>query len=134
MIALDNNSLFNSICNLKSLDKLLKKGLTCDGKVNINNNNGYYLYQPVIKCSDGYETNLLYKKIIDDNKTVTSGNGLYKMNDYYLFRGENLNNYVKFANKNWQIVRINNDNSLRLILIYNVESVVWDNRYNIEKK
>ena len=120
--------------NLKSLDKLLKKGLTCDGKVNISNNNSYYLYQPVIKCSDGYETNLLYKKIINDNKIVTSSNGLYKMNDYYLFRGENLNNYVKFANKNWQIVRINNDNSLRLILTDNLDSVVWDNRYNIDKK
>lgn len=119
--------------NLKSLDKLLKKGLTCDGKVNVSNNNGYYLYQPIIKCSDNYETNLLYKKILNDNKVTTSGNGLYSISNYYVFRGENLNNYVKFADMNWQIVRINNDNSIRLILTDNLDSVVFDDRYNTIK-
>lgn len=119
--------------NLKSLDKLLDKGLTCEGNVNISNNNGYYLYQPVIKCSDNYETNLLYQKILNDNPVATSGNGLYKMNDYYLFRGENLNNYIKFAGMNFQIIRVNNDNTIRMLLIDNIETTTWDDRYNSEK-
>ena len=119
---------------LKDPDKLLKKNVTCTGGVNVSNNNGYYLYQPVIDCSDGYKTNLLYKKILEDNPTKTSGDGLYKINDYYLFRGENLNNYVQFAGKNWQILRINSDNTIRIILIDSLEAVPWDNRYNIEKK
>lgn len=119
---------------LKDPKKLLKNGVTCSGSVNVSVANEKYLYQPNITCSDNYETNLLYKKVLNDNPVTTSSDGLYKMNDYYLFRGENLNNYVKFANKNWRIVRINNDNSIRLILVDNLDTVTWDNRYNIEKK
>lgn len=118
--------------DLKSMDKLLDKGLTCEGSVNVSNNNGYYLYQPVIKCSDDYETSLLYKKILEDNSVVKSGDGLYKINDYHLFRGENLNNYVKFADMNFQIIKINNDNTIRMILIDNLEATPWDDRYNTE--
>lgn len=120
--------------SLKSLDKLLDKGLTCNGDVRVSNNNGFYLYQPNIKCSDNYETNLLYKRIINDNPIVSSGDGLYSVGNYYLFRGENINNYVTFANMNWRIVRINDDNTIRLILIDNLDSSVWDNRYNVDKK
>lgn len=120
--------------NLKSLDKLLDKGLTCEGNVNVSNNNGYYLYQPVIKCSDNYETNLLYQKILKDNPVVTSGNGIYKVDDYHLFRGENLNNYVKFSNMNFQILRINSDNTVRMILIDNINTTSWDDRYNVQKQ
>ena len=118
---------------IKSPSKLLKKGNTCTGGVNISNNNGYYLYQPVINCKD-YNTDLLYKRILKDNPVTNYRDGLYKVNDYYLFRGENLNNYVSFANKNWRILRINKDNTIRIILIDSLESVTWDNRYNIDKK
>lgn len=120
--------------NLKSPDKLLDKGLTCEGNVKVSNNNGYYLYQPVIKCSDEYETDLLYKKILNDNPVVTSGNGLYKINDYHLFRGEDLNNYVKFSDMNFQIIKINSDNTIRMLLIDNIEATVWDDRYNTQKQ
>ena len=119
---------------IKSMDKLLKKGLTCNGEVNVSNNNGFYLYQPNIECSDKYKTNLLYKKILEDNPLVESGNGLYKMNDFYIYRGENLNNYVQFAGYNWQILRINNDNTIKLIYADDLKSSVWDNRYNTTEK
>ena len=118
--------------NLKSLDKLLDKGLTCEGNVNVSNNNGFYLYQPIIKCSDSYETNLLYKKILSDNPVTTSGDGLYKVNDYYLYRGETLKNYASFTGKKYQIIKINNDNTIRMILVDNIDMTVWDNRYNNE--
>ncbi len=46
-------------------------------------------------------------------------NGLYKtFDDYgasYYFRGEVENNYVVFANKMWRIIRVNGDDSIRLI-------------------
>ena len=116
--------------NLKSLDKLLDKGLTCTGNVNVSNNNGYYLYQPIVECSDDYKTNLLYKKILENNNIVESGNGLYKMNDFYIYRGENLNNHANFAGHKWLILRINNDNTIKIILDENIDTVVWDDRYN----
>lgn len=118
---------------LQSPDKLLNKGLTCTGKVNVNKNNDDYMYQPDIKCSDKYETNFLYKKIIKEN-VVTTGNGLYNINGEYIFRGDNINNLVKFGEKNWRIVKINKDNTIRLILDDNLQPVVWDDRYNVERK
>lgn len=117
---------------IKDPEKLLKKDVTCQGQVNVSNNNGYYIYQPVIKCSDGYKTDLLANKIIKDNPVKTSGDGLYKVNNGYLFRGEFLNNYVKFIGKTWRIVRINKDKSIRIIMEDSIDSVPWDNRYNID--
>lgn len=118
---------------LKSLDELLDKGTSCTGYVNVSKNNGYYSYIPYVDCGDDYKTNLLVNVIKNEKNVVTTGNGLYKMNDYYLFRGENLNNHVSFAGKNWLILRVNNDNTIRLLLEDKSESVVWDDRYNTEK-
>ena len=54
------------------------------------------------------------KKSIDD-KT----NGIYSSEDdlgtSYYFRGNVTNNYVKFANKYWRIIRINGDGTIRMI-------------------
>jgi len=48
-----------------------------------------------------------------------ANSGVYKANDNdgesYYFRGGVTNNYVKFANKYWRIIRINGDGSIRLI-------------------
>ena len=75
----------------------------------------------------------LYEKILEDNPNVSTrsdfstafttsnnGNTIYKASgqdgkDTYYFAGQVTNNYVKFANKYWRIVRINEDNSVRLI-------------------
>jgi len=50
---------------------------------------------------------------------LESNSGVYKANDNdgisYYFRGSVTNNYVKFANKYWRIIRINGDGSIRLI-------------------
>ena len=57
------------------------------------------------------------------NFTTTSiedgTNGIYSSEDdlgtSYYFRGNVTNNYVKFANKYWRIIRINGDGSIRMI-------------------
>ena len=52
---------------------------------------------------------------------ATTDEGVYKVSDgvyggySYYWRGAVTNNYVKFANKCWRIVRINGDGSMRLI-------------------
>lgn len=77
---------------------------------------------------------LLKDKIMGDN-TLKSGipnfnindtMGFYQSNDNsgnsYYFRGAVTNNYVSFADLIWRVVRINGDNSIRLVLndfIYN---------------
>ncbi len=57
----------------------------------------------------------------DFSKVATTDEGVYKVSDgmyggySYYWRGAVTNNYVKFANKCWRIVRINGDGSMRLI-------------------
>ena len=118
---------------LKSLDKLLKDDLTCDGYVKVSKNNNYYSYMPYLDCGNDYKTKMLSEVITNEQNIVNSGNGLYKVSDYYLFKGENINNYLKFAGKNWRIIRVNNDNTIRIILADKITPVVWDDRYNTEK-
>ena len=57
--------------------------------------------------------------IPDFSKIATTDEGVWKaQDDYgtsYYFRGAVENNYVKFANFYWRIIRINGDGSIRLI-------------------
>ena len=64
------------------------------------------------------------KKSLDDDSTIASNQGdgtkgIYKTEDdfgtSYYFRGAVENNYVKFANYYWRIIRINGDGSIRMI-------------------
>ena len=92
--------------------------------------------------------NYLAGRILSDNelKTTTpdfdvaptdATSGLYQMADdlgtsYYL-RGNITNNYVKFANRLWRIVRINGDGSIRLITEDSVEGSVFNTTYDTHK-
>ncbi len=55
----------------------------------------------------------------DFSQVATTDEGVYKAEDddgdTYYFRGAVTNNYVKFANKFWRIIRINGDGTIRLI-------------------
>lgn len=146
----DGGKLTLSISNLVSdQSEYLGDDNSCSGGIDITNNNGYYLYTPNISCTDGYATKKLTTELTDKEKIVTSGNGLYQYNDYYIYRGESVNNYVVFNNQLWRIIRINADGSIKMIETNYIvkekndnmsfksskrSSVVWDNRYNEEKK
>ena len=118
----------NKIKNL-----ILTTGETCSGEIMVSNNNGYYLYIPKLTCND-ISTKTLVDKLTESKNLVTTGSGLYKYDDIYIYRGENLNNYLSFADKIWQIIKINSDGTLRIIDTTRGKSFTWDNRYNIEKK
>lgn len=64
------------------------------------------------------------KKNLQNNSTIASNQGdgtkgIYSAEDdfgtSYYFRGTVENNYIKFANKYWRIIRINGDGSIRMI-------------------
>lgn len=61
---------------------------------------------------------------------VTNGRGLYKEtvgdSSTYFFRGNVVNNYVKFAGELWRIIRINEDGSVRLIYNGTIGSVAYN--------
>ena len=118
---------------LKDISKLTpNKEAICKGKVRVKTNNNYTLYTAFLDCGEDYKTK--YLSDIIKKEVVETGDGLYAYNDTYVFRGENVNNYVSFAGKEWRILRINNDNSIRLFETTIREEVVWDNRYNIDVK
>ena len=86
---------------------------------------GYYYFKfnnkkeskPVVK-------ELLINKII--NKTVTTGDGLYKNKDDLVYRGYNVNNYLKYSNLMWRIVKVNKDNSITLVLDNKITDLPFD--------
>ena len=74
---------------------------------------------PLLKCEgfrEVYDSSCLSNKFTEED----NGNGLFAAPDNdgtsYYFRGKVDNNNVKFANKNWKILRINGDGTIRLIL------------------
>ena len=118
---------------IKSFDKLLtNKEAVCSGYVNVSNNNEHYLYLPYMDCGDDYKTTKLYTKILENNPITDNSDGLYKINNDYIFRGEFVNNYVSFANKLWRIVKITEDGTIRMIETKRIGSFIWDDRYNID--
>ena len=76
-----------------------------------------YLYEKILEDNPNVETRSSFSAVFT---TSNNGNTIYKASgqgglDTYYFAGTVTNNYVKFANKYWRIVRINEDNSVRLI-------------------
>ena len=119
---------------MKDLNTYTKDNVKCTGSVSVENENDDYLYTPNLDCGSTYSTVSLVSKILADNDTVTSGYGLYSNNGSYVFRGENINNYVKLGNSLWRIVKItSNDN---VVLVSETGAGFphsWDDRYNEEK-
>ena len=118
---------------IKELTKYNKNADSCSASVRVVNNNGNYLNLPSLKCSD-YSTTTLYDQIIKNEPIVEEGSGLYLLNDEYVYRGEYPNNYLKFADKTWRILSINNDKEIRLLQVDSFQETPWDNRYNVNAK
>lgn len=116
---------------IDDLDKILEDDTTCSGTLTIENNNNYYMYSPKLDCTSSDETykiETLKDVLLED--LVTSGNGLYSMSDGFYYRGDNVDNYVIFDGLLWRVLKINTDNSIKLIEVERREAVVWDDRYN----
>ena len=66
----------------------------------------------------------------DFSKAATTDEGVFKTQDddgdTYYFRGAVENNYVKFADKYWRIIRINGDGSIRIILNDSIEKSAFN--------
>lgn len=117
---------------MKPLSKM-RKNTQCSGTVVVQKINNEYIYTPYLDCGNSYKTKELFNAVKDENKTVTSGNGLYEMNGELVFRGDNVNNYVQLSKGLFRIIKITSENKILLIpefeeYYYNT----WDDRYNTE--
>ena len=125
-----DDATLTSLGYLKSLADLVKKeNVTCTGKVVITYNNGKYRYTPLLDCGDEYKSQTLASHIISTVDRVYTDDGLYDLNGEYVYRGENVNNHVRFSGHDYRIVKITNDHVV-LILDERLDRSVWDDRFN----
>ena len=80
----------------------------------------YYGYRSLYYYSKQYyklsaEAATLYGRVLNDNKLIKSGDGLHQDTEGHYFKGNVLNNYVKYSNRLFRIIRVNKDNSIRII-------------------
>ena len=124
---------------IKSSNRTLKDS-SCKGSVTVRlngsslekNKGGFLNYNVYLKCSK-YETNTLGSKLKEN--IVTSKSGLYESEDGYIFKGDKVNNYINFYNKDYRIMGITSNGLVRLIREeYEPISRMWDNKYNVEVK
>lgn len=138
---LPNNDTETKKMNLKNLisSGLIKEAseyfdkdtITCDGTVTVYNNNNYYQYIPHLTCKDDkekYETKSLIKEVTKE--TVTAGLGLYEKNGEYVFKGDTVNNYVRLNGKDFRIISINQDETIRLVKEIGTPEIIWDEIFN----
>lgn len=117
---------------MKPLEEYLKND-TCSGKVIVKKNGNTYAYSAYLDCGKKYQTKEFYKAVKDTKNIVTTGYGLYYMNNEYVYRGANVNNYAKFSDSDnlWRIVKVTAKNEVVLIEnAHSINSFVWDDRYN----
>ena len=114
---------------MKALSKYTSAA--CTGNVKVEKTGASYLYIPKLDCGESYNSQTLYDRIKSDNSIVSSGYGLYNKGGNYVFRGENVNNYVKLDNSLWRIVKLTSGDEIVLVRSEPINDLLpWDNRYN----
>ena len=116
-------SMKDYVCTNVNSDGTINSNVTCTKENDVSS-------EPILK-----------EKLLgtNDSNVVTSGDGLYSKTTStgttYYFKGAVENNYVKFADKVWRIVRINEDGTMRLITQDNViSSQKFNSAYNTYDK
>lgn len=119
---------------MKDISEYIKDdSVTCKGSITITNINHTYRYVPNLDCGTAYKTKFFIDYIKDTNPVVENGEGLYNMNDQLVYRGDNVNNYLKLSGKLYRIVKFVDDHAV-IILSEKSDSQKWDDRYNVDKK
>ena len=122
---------------IKSTEDLLDD-TSCKGSVtarlngsNIEENKGGFInYTVNLECKK-YKTNSLMNSLMES--LVSGGEGLYKTDNGYIFKGEEPNNYINFFGKLYRIVSVNENGVVKLLKAES-ESIerYWDIKYNVD--
>ena len=122
---------------IKSSEELIGDD-TCKGFVSVRKNGstieenegGFLNYTVSLECKK-YKTNTLKKNLMKD--LTTEGSGLYQDNNYYVYKGDETNNYIKYFGTLYRIMNMDESGIVKLIKV-DSESLdrYWDNKYNVE--
>ena len=87
----------------------------------------YRIYNPKVDSGDG--SVLLAKDIVGKSEfAIDDEDGLFSSGGNYIYKGDVKNNYLKYNNMLWRIVRINADNSIDIILDDYITLLPWDSK------
>ena len=89
----------------------------------------YYSKQNMKRVADLQTLNGV---ILQNNKIVFEGDGLYQDTDGYFFHGNVSNNYVLIGNILFRIVQVSKDNSVRLVSEAYIASFPWGEEANYQ--
>ena len=84
----------------------------------------YKIYNPKI---EGESVELIMNAIVRNQPIVYEKDGLYRTSGMYIYKGENVDNYIRYSNMLWRIVKFNIDGSLDLVLDSNINMLKWNN-------
>ena len=90
----------------------------------------YYSLQNAKKVATA---NTLNGLVLGSNYVEQEGDGLHQNTDGYYFKGKIENNYVRFANRLFRIISINNDESVKLVSNDLVASFFWGKEADYNK-
>lgn len=122
---------------IKSSEDLLEDA-SCKGSVSVRrngaiieeNNGGYLNYTVNLEC-DKYKTETLKDSLM--KQLTTTGNGLYQQGNGYVFKGEDVDNYITFYGKEYRIISMDSDGILKLVKVERgAMTEYWDNKFNTE--
>jgi len=124
------DTLFSEKYLKKEIGKMVKD--SCTANIQVLYKNDSYQVKPMLSCNN-YQTQLLFDKVLVDNPVTDEMTGLYDMYQMLIFRGDKPNNYLKFNQMLWRIVKMDPSNSTIYLILEDLKNSpldVWDNRYN----
>lgn len=84
----------------------------------------YKIYNP--KSETGKKIDLLSTHITQSSSVVYEGDGLYRVNGVYMFKGDVKNNYVYYSGMLWRVVKVNSDNTTEITLDEPINNLMWN--------
>ncbi|MBE6144249.1 MAG: hypothetical protein E7169_01600 [Firmicutes bacterium] len=92
----------------------------------------YRVFNP--KNEAGEKTEVFSSTVRQNNPVVSEGDGLYIHNGDFVFKGEEVNNYVSYIGKTWRIMQVNRTGSVKLVLDESLTEMVYDEEENTYDK
>lgn len=92
----------------------------------------YRIFNP--KTETGEKTVLFSATVRQDNPVITEGDGLYIHNGDFIFKGEDVNNYVSYEDKTWRIMQVYRSGLVKLVLDESLVEIKYDDEDNAYDK
>jgi len=86
----------------------------------------YKIYNP--KSESGETLLTLANKIIDDSELVEEGDGVYFITNNYVYKGNNVNNYILVDDVLFRIIRVNSDKTVDIVMDEYINRLSWNDK------